>query len=205
MVARSMQNCRGRNISGTYNVSAVFNNPNGKLTQAQQSVSIRLFRAWLKNRRLMAFGQFRPWSLIQLPNLNSIPKTAPRKPFSWQLIKTRVIHGSWPSNYEPRFELRSINLPTSQIWLTSAANENISHVTTFAAILGFVLSLLIIGVIFKSLIAPLISTLSMLMMYVVSLGLINKLTALVSHIPVSAITHVIADTRLRNAGSLLSL
>lgn len=36
MTARSIQNTWGRNISGTYNVTAVFNNPSGKLTTAQQ-------------------------------------------------------------------------------------------------------------------------------------------------------------------------
>ncbi|GAT17885.1 MMPL family transporter [Secundilactobacillus silagei] len=176
MVARSMQNTWGRNISGTYNVSAVFNNPNGKLTQAQQSSIDKTVSRLTEKQKTYGIRSIQ--TMVTNPAAKSQFYSKDGSTETVQLAIDQNQGNSRVLAKQLRTQIRTAGLSTyltSPDLVNDAANENISHVTTFAAILGFVLSLLIIGVIFKSLIAPLISTLSMLMMYVVSLGLINNL------------------------------
>lgn len=178
MVARSMQNTWGRNISGTYNVTAVFNNPSGKLTSGQQ-LSIDKTIQRLTNKQ-KAYGI----KSIQTMTTNPTAKSQfYSKDQSTEIVQLAIDRNQGDSRVlakQLRTQIRTSGLSTyltSPDLVNDAANQKISQVTTFTAILGFILSLLIIGIIFRSLIAPLISTLSMLIMYVISLALINNLAS----------------------------
>lgn len=178
MTARSIQNTWGRNISGTYNVTAVFNNPSGKLTTAQQ-LSIDKTVQRLTNKEKV-------YGIKSIQTMTTNPTAKSQfysKDQSTEIITIAIDRYQGDSRVLAKQLQAQIKTNGLRTYLTSpelvndAANQKISQVTTFTAIIGFILSLLIIGVIFKSLIAPLISTLSMLMMYAVSLGLINNLAS----------------------------
>ncbi|MCH5462322.1 MMPL family transporter [Lactobacillus sp. LC28-10] len=178
MVARSMQSTWGRNISGTSQVTVVFSNPNGKLTTTQQSNIDKTVQRLTEKQKTYGIQS------IQTMTTNPTAKSQfYSKDGSTETIQLALAQNQGDSRVlakQLRSQIRTAGLSTyltSPELVNDAANENISHVTTFAAILGFILSLLIIGVIFKSLIAPLISTLSMLMMYAVSLSLVNNLAS----------------------------
>lgn len=181
MVARSIQNTWGRSISGTYNVTAVFNNPAGKLTTAQQ-LSIDKTVQRLTNKEKV-------YGIKSIQTMTSNPTAKSQflsKDGSTEIIQLAVAENQGDTRILAKQLRTQIKTNGLRTYLTSpelvndAANQRIGQVTTFAAVLGFILSLLIIGIIFKSLIAPLISTLSMLMMYVVSLSLVNNLVTYTS-------------------------
>ncbi|WP_203649959.1 MMPL family transporter [Secundilactobacillus yichangensis] len=178
MVARSMQNTWGRNISGTYQLTAVFNNPNGNLTATQQSNIDKTVQRLSEKQKTYGIQSIQ--TMVTNPTAKSQFFS---KDGSTETVQLAIAQNQGDSRVlakQLRSQIRTAGVSTyltSPELVNDAANENISHVTTFAAVLGFILSLLIIGVIFKSLIAPLISTLSMLMMYVVSLGLVNNLAS----------------------------
>ncbi|GAT18331.1 multidrug RND transporter [Secundilactobacillus silagincola] len=178
MVARSMQNTWGRSQSGTSHVTVVFNNPNGKLTATQQSKIDQTVQRLTEKEKTYGIQS------IQTMTTNPTAKSQfYSKDGSTETVQLAIAQNQGNPRVlakQLRSQIRTAGLSTyltSPELVNDAANQNISHVTTFAAIIGFILSLLIIGVIFKSLIAPLISTLSMLMMYAVSLGLINNLAS----------------------------
>lgn len=176
MVARSMQSTWGRSISGTYKVTAVFNNPNGKLSATQQANINKTVQRLSEKQK--AYGIQSIQTMVTNPTAKSQFYSKDGSTETVQLAIAQNQGDSRTIAKQLRTQIRTSGLSTyltSPELVNDAANANISRVTTFTAILGFILSLLIIGVIFKSLIAPLISTLSMLMMYAVSLGIINNL------------------------------
>ncbi|GAW98877.1 MMPL family transporter [Secundilactobacillus mixtipabuli] len=176
MIARSMQNTWGRSLSGTNRVTVVFNNPHGKLTATQQASIDKTVQRLSEKEK--ADGILSIQTMVTNPTAKSQFYSKDGSTETVQLAIAQNQGNSRVIAKQLRSQIRTAGLSTyltSPELVNDAANENISHVTTLAAILGFILSLLIIGVIFKSLIAPLISTLSMLMMYAVSLGLINNL------------------------------
>lgn len=176
MVSRAIQNNWGRNISGTYNVTAVFNNPSGKLTTAQQLSIDKTVQRLTDKEKLYGIKS------IQTLETNPTAKSQfYSKDQSTEIVQLALDRNQGDlrvltQQLQNQIKTNGLNsYVTSPEIINDASNEKISQATNLATIIGFILSLLIIGIIFKSLIAPLISTLSMLMMYAVSMGLVNNL------------------------------
>lgn len=178
MVASAIQSKWGRNVSNTYNVTAVFNNPSGKLTSKQLA-------AVDKTMERLA-GKESTYGIKDVRTMETNPTAKDQflsKDGSTEIVKLAVSKNQGSMNLiakqlDSQIVTTGLNTyVTSPEIINSAASEKISSATTIATVIVFILSLLIIGIVFKSLIAPVISTLSLLMMYAVSLSLINNLAS----------------------------
>lgn len=176
VVAQSIQRDWGRDVGNTYNVTAVFNKASGQIGSTEQAAIDSTIS------KLQSHQKFYGIKAIQTLATNPTAQDQ----FLSADKSTEIVQLSIDRNQgeirvianQLQGQLSTTGLDsyvTSPEIVNDVANQKISQVTTVATVILFILALIIMGILFKSLVAPIISTLAILMAYVVSLSIVNNL------------------------------
>ncbi|PWG00069.1 MMPL family transporter [Levilactobacillus bambusae] len=180
----------GRDLDGTYTVNAVFNNPDGALTKKQQTSINKTITSLQKNQT--------SYGIKQLTSVSNTPVMSPvlqSKDRSTQIVQLQVSSSTASVRNEAKLLSSEITTPGVKTYITSPqmvndANNSAIASTGFKAIIAiFIVSLIIMGVLFSSVVAPFITMFSVLAAYLASLSLIGNL-ATRFHFAFSAYTPV---------------
>lgn len=174
--ATQIQNNWGRNIDGTYTVNAVFNNPAGKLTNKQQAAINKTTSALQKKASY--------YGIQKITTLTNTPTSKPQllsKDKSTEIVQLAVSHNQGPVRAiakQLETQISTIGLETyvtSPEIISDAANEHISSFTLIVILMTLLVALIAMGILFASIIAPIITFLAILISYITTLSLATNL------------------------------
>lgn len=166
----------GRNLDGTYTVNAVFNNPGGKLTNKQQAAINKTTSALQKKADY--------YGIRKITTLINTPTSKPQllsKDHSTEIVQLSVSHNQGPvrsiaKQLEGQITTAGLNTyVTSPEIISDAANEHISSYTLIVILMTLLIALVAMGILFTSIIAPIITFLAILISYISTLSLATNL------------------------------
>ncbi|GLB47316.1 transporter [Philodulcilactobacillus myokoensis] len=170
----------GRNISNTQEADVVYHNPNGVITKHQQSTinaSISALKGREKSNGIKQINSLEndPNEKYQLKSNDGSTEIVkiyvnPQVISSSQLVSD--INGT--VNNKISSHLRSY--VTNPNIINNEAYQKIASITHVITIIIFIFSIIIIGCLFKSIIAPIIGFITLLISYTVSLSIISNLS-----------------------------
>lgn len=174
--ATQIRNHWGRNLDGTYTVNAVFNNPNGKLTNKQQAAINKTTSALQKKASY--------YGIQKITTLTNTPTSKPQllsKDRSTEIVQLAVSHNQGPVRSIAKQLNGQITTAGLDTYVTSpeiisdAANEHISSFTLMVILMTLLIALVAMGILFASIIAPIITFLAILISYITTLSLATNL------------------------------
>ncbi|KRM56433.1 RND superfamily drug exporter [Secundilactobacillus malefermentans DSM 5705 = KCTC 3548] len=177
MKAAKLKNTWGRELNGTYNVNAVFNNSNGKLT-ANNKAQISKIVTKLQNKQ-------KYYGIKKITTITNTPEAKNQlvsKDQSTQIVQLAVSRDQGTVRNISKQLYSQVQAAGLKSYVTSPEiinddnNLRIAGFVQIAAIILFVLAIITMGIIFKSVAAPLISFLTLLISYLASLSISNNLT-----------------------------
>ncbi|MGO1970042.1 MAG: MMPL family transporter [Levilactobacillus brevis] len=174
--ASQIRNTWGRNLNGTYTVNAVYNNPDGALTN-KQLVAINKSVAQLQKRSSY-------YGIQKITTMTNTPTSKPQlfsKDKSTEIVQLAVSHNQGtvrqiPSQLKDQIATIGLNTyVTSPEIVSDAANEHISSFTLIVILMTLLVALVAMGILFASIIAPIITFLAILISYISTLSLATNL------------------------------
>lgn len=174
--ASQIRNTWGRNLNGTYTVNAVYNNPDGALTN-KQLAAINKSVAQLQKRS----------SYYGIQKITTMTNTTTSKPQlfskdkSTEIVQLAVSHNQGTVRQitsQLKDQIATIGLNTyvtSPEIVSDAANEHISSFTLIVILMTLLVALVAMGILFASIIAPIITFLAILISYISTLSLATNL------------------------------
>jgi len=174
--ATQIRNTWGRNLNGTYTVNAVFNNPSGALNN-KQLASINKTVSELQKRSSY-------YGIKKITTMTNTPTSQPQlfsKDKSTEVVQLAVSHNQGTVRQisgQLKSQISTVGLNTyvtSPEIVSDAANQHIASFTLIVIIMTLVLALVAMGILFASIIAPIISFLAILISYISTLSLATNL------------------------------
>ncbi|WP_125765908.1 MMPL family transporter [Levilactobacillus mulengensis] len=174
--ATQIQNTWGRNLNGTYTVNAVFNNPGGALTN-KQLAAVNKTVANLQKRSSY-------YGIQKITTMTNTPTSKPQlysKDKSTEIVQLAVSHNQGTvrqitSQLTSQISTLGLNTyVTSPEIVSDAANEHISSFTLIVILMTLLIALVAMGILFASIIAPIITFLAILISYISTLSLATNL------------------------------
>ncbi|NLR32672.1 MMPL family transporter [Levilactobacillus tujiorum] len=174
--ATQLKNNWGRNLNGTYTVNAVFNNPDGALTN-KQLASVNKTVSELQKRATY-------YGVQKITTMTNTPTSKPQllsKDKSTEIVKLEVSHNQGTVRQltsQLKAQISTVGLNTyvtSPEIISDAANEHISSFTLIVILMTMLIALIAMGILFASIIAPIITFLAILISYVTTLSLATNL------------------------------
>lgn len=174
--ATQIKNNWGRNLNGTYTVNAVFNNPDGKLTN-KQLAAINKTTSQLQKKASY-------YGIQKITTLTNTPTSRPQllsKDQSTEIVSLDVTHNQGPVRQIAKQLKAQIATPGLETYVTSpeiindAANEHISSFTLVVILMTLLVALVAMGILFASIVAPIITFLAILISYISTLSLATNL------------------------------
>lgn len=174
--ASQIRNTWGRNLNGTYTVNAVYNNPDGALTN-KQLAAINKSVAQLQKHS----------SYYGIQKITTMTNTTTSKPQlfskdkSTEIVQLAVSHNQGTVRQitsQLKDQIATIGLNTyvtSPEIVSDAANEHISSFTLIVILMTLLVALVAMGILFASIIAPIITFLAILISYISTLSLATNL------------------------------
>ena len=174
--ASQIRNTWGRNLNGTYTVNAVYNNPDGALTN-KQLAAINNSVAQLQKRSSY-------YGIQKITTMTNTPTSKPQlfsKDKSTEIVQLAVSHNQGTVRQitsQLKDQIATIGLNTyvtSPEIVSDAANEHISSFTLIVILMTLLVALVAMGILFASIIAPIITFLAILISYISTLSLATNL------------------------------
>lgn len=174
--ASQIHNTWGRNLNGTYTVNAVYNNPDGALTN-KQLAAINKSVAQLQKRSSY-------YGIQKITTMTNTPTSKPQlfsKDKSTEIVQLAVSHNQGTVRQitsQLKDQIATIGLNTyvtSPEIVSDAANEHISSFTLIVILMTLLVALVAMGILFASIIAPIITFLAILISYISTLSLATNL------------------------------
>lgn len=174
--ASQIRNTWGRNLNGTYTVNAVYNNPDGALTN-KQLAAINKSVAQLQKRSSY-------YGIQKITTMTNTPTSKPQlfsKDKSTEIVQLAVSHNQGTVRQitsQLKDQIATIGLNTyvtSPEIVSDAANEHISSFTLIVILMTLLVALVAMGILFSSIIAPIITFLAILISYISTLSLATNL------------------------------
>ncbi|WP_373880106.1 MMPL family transporter [Levilactobacillus brevis] len=174
--ASQIRNTWGRNLNGTYTVNAVYNNPDGALTN-KQLAAINKSVAQLQKRSSY-------YGIQKITTMTNTPTSKPQlfsKDKSTEIVQLAVSHNQGTVRQitsQLKDQIATIGLNTyvtSPEIVSDAANEHISSFTLIVILMTLLVALVAMGILFASIIAPIITFLAILISYISTLSLTTNL------------------------------
>lgn len=174
--ASQIRNTWGRNLNGTYTVNAVYNNPDGALTN-KQLAAINKSVAQLQKRSSY-------YGIQKITTMTNTPTSKPQlfsKDKSTKIVQLAVSHNQGTVRQitsQLKDQIATIGLNTyvtSPEIVSDAANEHISSFTLIVILMTLLVALVAMGILFASIIAPIITFLAILISYISTLSLATNL------------------------------
>ncbi|WP_024746742.1 MMPL family transporter [Levilactobacillus namurensis] len=174
--ATQIKNHWGRNLDGTYTVNAVFNNPTGKLTNKQQAAINKTTSALQKKASY--------YGIQKITTITNTPTSKPQllsKDQSTEIVQLAVSHNQGPvrsiaSQLNGQIATAGLDTyVTSPEIISDAANQHISSFTLIVILMTLLIALVAMGILFASVIAPIITFLAILISYISTLSLATNL------------------------------
>ncbi|PBQ24415.1 multidrug RND transporter [Levilactobacillus brevis] len=174
--ASQIRNTWGRNLNGTYTVNAVYNNPDGALTN-KQLAAINKSVAQLQKRSSY-------YGIQKITTMTNTPTSKPQlfsKDKSTDIVQLAVSHNQGTVRQitsQLKDQIATIGLNTyvtSPEIVSDAANEHISSFTLIVILMTLLVALVAMGILFASIIAPIITFLAILISYISTLSLATNL------------------------------
>lgn len=174
--ASQVRNHWGRNLDGTYTVNAVFNNPAGKLTN-KQLLAINKTTATLQ-KKASNYG------IQKITTMTNTPTSRPQllsKDQSTEIVQLSISHNQGPVRdvaNQLKNQIATVGLETyvtSPEIVSDAANAHISSFTLIVILMTLLVALVAMGILFASIIAPIITFLAILISYISTLSLATNL------------------------------
>lgn len=174
--ASQIRNTWGRNLNGTYTVNAVYNNPDGALTN-KQLAAINKSVAQLQKRSSY-------YGIQKITTMTNTPTSKPQlfsKDKSTEIVQLAVSHNQGTVRQitsQLKDQIATIGLNTyvtSPEIVSDAANEHISSFTLIIILMTLLVALVAMGILFASIIAPIITFLAILISYISTLSLATNL------------------------------
>lgn len=174
--ASQIRNTWGRNLNGTYTVNAVYNNPDGALTN-KQLAAINKSVAQLQKRSSY-------YGIQKITTMTNTPTSKPQlfsKDKSTEIVQLAVSHNQGTVRQitsQLKDQIATIGLNTyvtSSEIVSDAANEHISSFTLIVILMTLLVALVAMGILFASIIAPIITFLAILISYISTLSLATNL------------------------------
>lgn len=174
--ASQIRNTWGRNLNGTYTVNAVYNNPDGALTN-KQLAAINKSVAQLQKRSSY-------YGIQKITTMTNTPTSKPQlfsKDKSTEIVQLAVSHNQGTVRQitsQLKDQIATIGLNTyvtSPEIVSDAANAHISSFTLIVILMTLLVALVAMGILFASIIAPIITFLAILISYISTLSLATNL------------------------------
>lgn len=174
--ASQIRNTWGRNLNGTYTVNTVYNNPDGALTN-KQLAAINKSVAQLQKRSSY-------YGIQKITTMTNTPTSKPQlfsKDKSTEIVQLAVSHNQGTVRQitsQLKDQIATIGLNTyvtSPEIVSDAANEHISSFTLIVILMTLLIALVAMGILFASIIAPIITFLAILISYISTLSLATNL------------------------------
>ncbi|GEA97549.1 hypothetical protein LBR02_01140 [Levilactobacillus brevis] len=174
--ASQIRNTWGRNLNGTYTVNAVYNNPDGALTN-KQLAAINKSVAQLQKRSSY-------YGIQKITTMTNTPTSKPQlfsKDKSTEIVQLAVSHNQGTVRQitsQLKDQIATIGLNTyvtSPEIVSDVANEHISSFTLIVILMTLLVALVAMGILFASIIAPIITFLAILISYISTLSLATNL------------------------------
>ncbi|WP_087742331.1 MMPL family transporter [Levilactobacillus zymae] len=174
--ASQVRNHWGRNLDGTYTVNAVFNNPAGKLTNKQLAAINKTTSALQKKSTY--------YGIQKITTMTNTPTSRPQllsKDQSTEIVQLSVSHNQGPVRDIAKQLKNEIGTAGLETYVTSpeivsdAANEHIASFTLIVILMTLLIALVAMGILFASVIAPIITFLAILISYISTLSLATNL------------------------------
>ncbi|MES4789180.1 MMPL family transporter [Levilactobacillus brevis] len=174
--ASQIRNTWGHNLNGTYTVNAVYNNPDGALTN-KQLAAINKSVAQLQKRSSY-------YGIQKITTMTNTPTSKPQlfsKDKSTEIVQLAVSHNQGTVRQitsQLKDQIATIGLNTyvtSPEIVSDAANEHISSFTLIVILMTLLVALVAMGILFASIIAPIITFLAILISYISTLSLATNL------------------------------
>ena len=174
--ASQIRNTWGRNLNGTYTVNAVYNNPDGALTN-KQLAAINKSVAQLQKHSSY-------YGIQKITTMTNTPTSKPQlfsKDKSTEIVQLAVSHNQGTVRQitsQLKDQIATIGLNTyvtSPEIVSDAANEHISSFTLIVILMTLLVALVAMGILFASIIAPIITFLAILISYISTLSLATNL------------------------------
>lgn len=174
--ATQIRNNWGRNLDGTYTVNVVFNNPAGKLTNKQLAAVNKTTSALQKKASY--------YGIQKITTMTNTPTSRPQllsKDRSTQIVQLAVSHNQGPVRdiaTQLKNEVATAGLETyvtSPEIISDAANAHIASFTLIVILMMLLIALVAMGILFASIIAPIITFLAILISYISTLSLATNL------------------------------
>lgn len=176
VIAQGLQRNWGRDVGNTYTVTAVFNKDKGTIGSTEQANIDNTISKLSSHQKFYGIKAIQ--TLETNPTAKSQYLSADNSTEIVQLAidrnqgEIRVI----ANQLQGQLKTTGLNTyVTSPEIVNDVANQKVSDTTTVATVILFILALIIMGILFKSLVAPIITTLALLMAYAVSLSIVNNL------------------------------
>ncbi|WP_341778946.1 MMPL family transporter [Levilactobacillus sp. HBUAS70063] len=174
--ATQIKNNWGRNLNGTYTVNAVFNNPDGALTN-KQLASVNKTVSELQKRS----SYYGVQKITTMTNTPTSKTQLLSKDKSTEIVQLEVSHNQgtvrqMTSQLKSQISTAGLNTyVTSPEIISDAANAHISSFTLIVILMTMLIALIAMGILFASIIAPIITFLAILISYVTTLSLATNL------------------------------
>ncbi|NLR08814.1 MULTISPECIES: MMPL family transporter [Lactobacillaceae] len=174
--ATQLKNNWGRNLNGTYTVNAVFNNPDGALTN-KQLASVNKTVSELQKRSSY-------YGVQKITTMTNTPTSRTQllsKDKSTEIVQLEVSHNQGTVRQitsQLKSQISTVGLNTyvtSPEIISDAANEHISSFTLIVILMTMLIALIAMGILFASIIAPIITFLAILISYIATLSLATNL------------------------------
>ncbi|HJE87054.1 MMPL family transporter [Levilactobacillus brevis] len=174
--ATQLKNNWGRNLNGTYTVNAVFNNPDGALTN-KQLASVNKTVSDLQKRSSY-------YGVQKITTMTNTPTSRTQllsKDKSTEIVQLEVSHNQGTVRQitsQLKSQISTVGLNTyvtSPEIISDAANEHISSFTLIVILMTMLIALIAMGILFASIIAPIITFLAILISYIATLSLATNL------------------------------
>lgn len=174
--ASQIRNTWGHNLNGTYTVNAVYNNPDGALTN-KQLAAINKSVAQLQKRSSY-------YGIQKITTMTNTPTSKPQlfsKDKSTEIVQLAVSHNQGTVRQitsQLKDQIATIGLNTyvtSPEIVSDAANDHISSFTLIVILMTLLVALVAMGILFASIIAPIITFLAILISYISTLSLATNL------------------------------
>ncbi|MEJ6400092.1 MMPL family transporter [Nicoliella lavandulae] len=174
--ADQLQNNWGRGISGSTSLNVVYNNPQGKITSQQQTKINQAVTNLQKNRSL---GIQKISTINNNPNgkLQLFSNDQTTQIVSLNVSKAYNTNGSLVNKLQEQMNVSGLNTyVTSPSIIQNINAQQVAKVTKTVTMIAFVIAIVLMAIYFRSIIAPLVSAITLVVTYITSLSLISNLT-----------------------------
>ncbi|UQS87141.1 MMPL family transporter [Nicoliella spurrieriana] len=198
-----LQNSWGRGLAHSTTLDVVYNNSNGKLDGTQQSKINTAIRNLQKDRSI---------GIKQIISINNTPNgilQLASNDQTTQIVRVTVSNEAAVSNatinkLQEKMNIAGLNTYVTSPEVVAHANaQQFAHVSKLVMIISFIVIFILTAIFFRSIVAPVISAVTMLITELTALSLIGNLTVH-KHVAFSPLTPILVTMITLILGSIFN-